>query len=308
MMLALKTENLCKTFGGGKKRVEAVKSLELAVEPGQVFGFLGPNGAGKSTTIRMLMDLIRPTLGRALVFGQDVRQDPRVLKHVGALVEGASFYNFMSGRDNLTVLSQTAADGHVDRVADLLDQVGLSNRADRKVGGYSSGMKQRLGIAAALLSDPDLIILDEPTNGLDPAGIQAMRGFIRSLAHEHGKTVFLSSHLLTEVEQICDRVAIIHHGELVRIGTVKELLAGDHRWLRLQVTPLEEALQLLSKNWIVQEVHSSPGWLQVRSDPENSAEMVRQLVAQNINVHQVIARRQTLEEYFMAVTNQEGDQ
>lgn len=304
-MQALQTENLCKTFGGGKNRVEAVKNLDLAVEPGQVFGFLGPNGAGKSTTIRMLMDLIRPTQGRALVLGEDVRRNPEVLKRVGALVEGASFYNFMSGRENLKTLSRTANDGNLERVDALLEQVGLTNRADRNVGGYSTGMKQRLGLAAALLSDPELIILDEPTNGLDPAGIQEMRGFIRSLAHKHGKTVFLSSHLLSEVEQVCDRVAIIHRGELVREGGVKDLLAGEHRWLRLQVTPRQKAQQVLAETWTVQEDPNAGEWLLVQSDPQTSPEIVRQLVAQGIDVHQIMAEQQSLEEYFMAVTNEE---
>ena len=298
MVLALQLENLCKNFGSGKKRVEAVKNLELAVEPGQVFGFLGPNGAGKSTTIRMVMDLIRPTHGRTLVYGQDVRREPGVLKHVGALVEGASFYNFMTGRDNLKVLSRIAADGHLDRVDGLLTQVGLASHADRNVGGYSTGMKQRLGIAAALLSDPDLIILDEPTNGLDPAGIQEIRGFIRNLAHDHGKTVFLSSHLLSEVEQVCDRVAIIHRGELVRTGKVKELLVGEHRWLRLQVTPKRKALLVLAENWTVREDSAAEGWLQVQSNPGASPEIVRQLVSQGINVHQIVAEQQSLECLF----------
>jgi len=307
MVLALQTENLCKTFGSGKKRVEAVKNLGLTVEPGQVFGFLGPNGAGKSTTIRMLMDLIRPTQGRALVYGRDVRREPEVLKKVGALVEGACFYNFMSAYDNLKVLSHTAADGNLDRVDELLDQVGLANRADRNVGSYSTGMKQRLGIAAALLSDPDLIILDEPTNGLDPAGIQEMRSFIRNLAHEQGKTVFLSSHLLSEVEQVCDRVAIIHRGELVRTGKVKDLLAGEHHWLRLQVAPLEKALQVLSERWPAQANPTKEGWLQVQSNLETGPEIVRHLVAHGIDVHQIVAEQQTLEAYFMAVTNQESD-
>ena len=307
MVLALQLENLCKNFGGGKKCVEAVKSLYLTVEPEQVFGFLGPNGAGKSTTIRMVMDLIRPTQGQALVYGQDVRREPGVLKRVGALVEGASFYNFMTGRENLKVLSRTANDGQLNRVEPLLEQVGLADRADRNVGDYSSGMKQRLGIAAALLSDPDLIILDEPTNGLDPAGIQEMRGFIRNLAHKHGKTVFLSSHLLSEVEQVCDRVAIIHRGELVRTGKVKELLAGEHRWLRLQVTPKRKALLVLAENWTVREVTAAEGWLQVQCDPGTSPQIVRHLVAQGINVHQIVAEQQSLEAYFMAVTNQEGD-
>jgi len=306
MGLAIEINNLCKTFGGGRKRVEAVKNLDLAVEPGQVFGFLGPNGAGKSTTIRMLMDLIRPTQGHALVFGKDVRKEPEVLKRVGAQVEGACFYNFLNGRDNLKVLSQTAADGHLDRIDSLLELVGLSDQVNQRVGGYSTGMKQRLGIAAALLSDPDLIIFDEPTNGLDPAGIQEMRGLIRSLAHEQGKTVFLSSHLLSEVEQVCDRVAIIHRGELIRKGKVNDLLVGEHHWLRLQVTPVQKALRVLAESWTVREDSTKEGWVKVQSDPDASPKIVRQLVAHDVDVLQIVAEQQSLEDYFMAVTNEEA--
>ena len=169
MTLALQTENLCKTFGNGKKRVEAVKYLELSVEPGQVFGFLGPNGAGKSTTIRMLMDLIRPTAGEAFLFGQPTDSLESRTK-VGALVEGADFYPFMTAYDNLMVLDRTTNAYQPDRISELLDSVGLAKRARQNVGGFSTGMKQRLGLAGALLNDPDLLILDEPTNGLDPGG------------------------------------------------------------------------------------------------------------------------------------------
>ena len=210
-MLAIQTENLSKTYGRGKNAVAAVKGLNLAVSPGQVYGFLGPNGAGKTTTIRMLLDLIRPSGGKAEIFGRDVR-DAGSLRRVGGLVEGPAFYGYLSGYNNLEVLARTANDYRQERIRSLLDQVGLGSRVKTPAGSYSLGMKQCLGVAAALLGDPDLLLLDEPTNGLDPAGIQEMRGFIRHLAKEQGKTVFLSSHLLNEVEQTCDRVAIIHHG------------------------------------------------------------------------------------------------
>ena len=302
-MIAIKTEQLSKTFGSGKKSVTAVKNLDLRVESEQVYGFLGPNGAGKSTTIRMLMDLIRPTGGHAQLFDQNVRRNPGVLRRVGALVEGACFYDYLSARDNLRVLAKTSNEDNPERIGQLLEQVGIASRADSRVGGYSTGMKQRLGIAAALLSDPDLIILDEPTNGLDPAGIQEMRTFIRGLAHEQGKTVFLSSHLLSEVEQVCDRVAIIHKGELIREGSVRDLLADGHGLLRIEAKPLEKALAILQKHWQV-EVENGD-WLAIQASNQQSPLIVKQLVAQDVAVHQVVVVQQTLEAYFMSVT-QEG--
>lgn len=171
------------------------------------------------------MGLLRPSSGGARLFGQPVAPNHPVHARAGALIEGATFYPFLTGRQNLHVLAQTAGPGH-DHADRLLEQVGLSGRSDREVSGYSTGMKQRLGLAAALLGDPQLVILDEPTNGLDPAGIQEMRGFIRGLTTKHGKTVFLSSHILHEVEQVCDRVAIIHRGRVVRSGPIDKLLAG----------------------------------------------------------------------------------
>jgi ABC-2 type transport system ATP-binding protein len=301
--VAIRTENLGKTFGCGKKRVQAVKNLNLNVRSGQVYGFLGPNGAGKSTTIRLLMDLIRPTQGTVHIYGQDVRQRPQVLNRVGALVEGAAFYNYMNARDNLEVLARTANDYRPQRISALLEQVGLTDRAHQAVGAYSTGMKQRLGIAAALLGDPDLVILDEPTNGLDPAGIQEMRGFIRSLADEQNKTIFLSSHLLNEVEQVCDRVAIIYEGEIVRDGAVADLLTEGKAELRVQASPLDKAAEVLGEHWAVSR--DGAQWLTVSAQPEDQPHIIKQLVAQGISVHQVVIQCQSLEEYFMAVTQAE---
>jgi ABC-type multidrug transport system ATPase subunit len=292
-------ENLSKTFGRRGHQVQAVDELNLTVEPGQVFGFLGPNGAGKTTTIRLLLGLIRPTEGAAYLFGQDVQRNPDVVRRVGALVEGAAFYSFLTGRQNLEVLERTAEHDSPSRIEDLLEQVGLADQADRRVKGYSTGMKQRLGIAAALLSDPDVIILDEPTNGLDPAGIQEMRRFIRELAESHGKSVFLSSHLLNEVEQVCDQVAIIQNGRLVRHGGVADLLADGQAELRIQAKPVDQAYQALVNSWPVEWSHD---WLNIRASIEESPLIVDRLVSQQIRVYQVIVQRQSLEALFMEAT------
>ncbi len=299
---AIHTDHLAKAFGRGRQAVQAVKDVSLNVQPGQVYGFLGPNGAGKTTTIRMLMGLIRPTRGEALIFGLPV-QNPRALDRVGALVERPAFYSYLSARDNLDVLARTAGNHRSERIAALLEQVGLAEKAHRKVGSYSLGMKQRLGIAAALLGNPDLVILDEPTNGLDPAGIQEMRRFIRSLAEEQGKTVFLSSHLLNEVEQVCDRVAIIHLGALIREGAVRDLLAEGQGELRVQATPLAQAAEALQSRWTVTP---DGEWLSIAARPEASPEIVKCLVEQGVSVHQVIIQRQSLEDYFMTVTGNEN--
>jgi ABC-2 type transport system ATP-binding protein len=237
--VAIRTKNLGKTFGRGKTSVQAVKNLNLNVQSSQVYGFLGPNGAGKTTTIRMLMDLIHPSQGEAYIYGCSVRRQHRILRRVGAMVEVASFYDFLSGRKNLEVLAHTGGDYDSSCITALLEQVGLAGCAGQRVGGYSTGMKQRLGLAAALLHNPDLLILDEPTGGLDPAGIQEIRLFLRYLVDQQGKTVFLSSHLLGEVEQVCDRVAIIHKGEIVREGAVADLLISESQ-LRVEACPLDK--------------------------------------------------------------------
>jgi ABC-2 type transport system ATP-binding protein len=306
---AIEIRNLSKTFGKGDQAVRAVRELTLEVESGQVFGFLGPNGAGKSTTIRMLMDLIRPTAGEAYLFGQPTGSlESR--KRVGALVEGADFYPFMSAYDNLMVLDRTTNSFQPDRIDELLGSVGLAQRARQRVGGFSTGMKQRLGLAAALLNDPDLLILDEPTNGLDPGGIQEMRNFIREQAHTHGKTVFLSSHMLNEVEQVCDRVAIINKGLLIREGPVETLLQDEVGPVRLQVQPMDTARQVISARW--GELHlpieeENEKWLKFSANPEQVPLIVAELVKAGVQIFQVIQKRQSLEEFFIAVTNQQDD-
>jgi ABC-2 type transport system ATP-binding protein len=298
MPSAIRFDNLSKTFGRGRNSTSAVRQLNLEIQAGQVYGFLGPNGAGKTTTIRMIMALIHPTHGKVFVYGQEVQRHPAALRRVGALVEGAAFYGYLTARENLEVLAHTMQAHDSQRITTLLEQVGLDPNLPRKVSHYSMGMKQRLGIAAALLGNPDLVILDEPTNGLDPAGIQEMRAYIRSLASEQGRTVFLSSHLLHEVEQICDRVAIFHKGQLIREGTVTELVAGKVK-LRLQVSPADQAGEVLQERW---EVTKDNEWLTLNAQPDESPAIVKHLVTQDIQVYQVVVERQSLEEYFMTVT------
>lgn len=296
--LALEISQLSKVFGAGKKQVKAVDDLALTVTPGQVYGFLGPNGAGKTTTIRMMLDLVRPTQGHIKIFGQSVRQ-PAALRQVGALVEGPAFYGYLSGRENLRVLAQARGWRDWQRIDTLLELVDLTAAADRLAKGYSLGMKQRLGLAAALLHDPALVILDEPTNGLDPAGILHMRNLIRELATKHGKTVFLSSHLLNEVEQICDRVAIIHQGRLIKEGAVQTLLAQASR-LRVEVEPQAQAMQLLQKQWTVTPNGGAAFYLNAeRADVPG---INQQLVQAGLQVYHLAHERQTLEDYFLSVT------
>ena len=300
---AIEFQSVSKIFGRRRRRVEAVKNLSLQIAPGQVFGFLGPNGAGKSTSIRMMMDLVRPTAGVVRLFDRPVNSDTAVLaEKVGALVEGASFYEYLTGRKNLEILGRTHGSYDGARVQALLEQVGMAGRADRKVTGYSTGMRQRLGIAAALLHDPTLVILDEPTNGLDPAGIQEIRTFIRQLVDEQEKTVFLSSHMLGEVEQVCDRVAIIDKGELIREGSVAELLTDDYA-LNLEVEPVDEALQLLAS---YRARITNDNRVLVQADRSETSSMLRTLLDAGVNVYQVTEARRRLEDVFLRAL-QEGD-
>jgi len=304
---AIKTSGLSKTFKKGAHEVHAVRDLNLEIQPGLVFGFLGPNGAGKTTTIRLLIDLIHPTQGSAEIFGEAVLGNPSSLNRVGTLVEDATFYNYMSGRSNLEILSRTSNINIPQRIDELLEKVHLEEDRDRQVGDYSTGMKQRLGLAAALLTDPDLLILDEPTNGLDPGGILEMRSFIRDLVYGDGKTVFLSSHLLNEVEQVCDRVAIISEGVMIREGAVKDLLSEGTALLEIEVAPVKQAIEALKpRRSSILEINrregSSRAWITLDVREEETPEVVYRLIENKIRVYQVINRKPSLEEYFLTAT------
>jgi ABC-2 type transport system ATP-binding protein len=296
----LELVDLSKTYGRRGGGVHAVRNVSLSVGPGEVYGFLGPNGAGKSTTIRMLLGLIAPSAGEVRLFGRDVRADGSVLKRVGSLVDGGAFYPFLSGRRNLEVVAKTHGAGG-ERIDALLDQVGLGKDAGRKVKGYSTGMRQRLGVAAALLNDPEIVILDEPVNGLDVAGIQEMRALIRSLAADRGKTVFLSSHLLHEVQQVCDRIAIISKGEIVRESGIAELLRHDGG-LRVEVAPLDVAEAALAPRWAVERTGDA---LLVRATREEAPEIVRLLTGAGADLFALGIEQRNLEDVFLSITQPE---
>ncbi len=254
----LSTSRLTKAFG----KLVAVNDLHLEVMRGDVFGFLGPNGSGKTTTIRMLLGLIRPTAGRVVVFGMDTAyQMPAILARVGAIVETPVFYPYLSGKDNLLVVASASGmvsgKANARRIDELLELVDLRAHPKLNYRKYSLGMKQRLGIAAALLTDPELVLLDEPTNGLDPAGMVEIRQLIMRLA-ALGKTIFLSSHLLNEVQQVCNRVAILQRGNLIKQGNVDELMRGKEQVL-VRLQSLEETQQAMDA---LQEARErGAGWI-----------------------------------------------
>jgi ABC-type multidrug transport system ATPase subunit len=295
--LLVETRRLGKRYG---ERIVAVDQLDLRVRRGEVYGFLGPNGAGKTTTLRMLLGLVRPTSGSALVLGAPPGS-PEGLARIGALIETPAFYPFLSGRDNLRVLARHAGVPEA-RIDGVLEEVALSARAGDRFRTYSLGMKQRLGIAAALLKDPELLILDEPTNGMDPAGMAEMRGFIRGLGRGR-RTVLLSSHLMGEVEQVCDRVGVISRGTLVREGTVDELRGREGLWLRVQ--PLEQAERVVAGLRGVEQVARVDGGLRVAADRAAAAAINRALVEAGVAVSELRPERASLERVFLELTQEE---
>ena len=298
------TDHVIETTALTKRYAEtilAVDALDLRVRRGEVYGFLGPNGAGKTTTLRMLLGLVRPTSGSAVVLGA-APGSPAALSRIGAVVEGPGLYPYLSGRDNLRVLAGHAG-AAPDRVATVLAETGLSDRAADRARTYSMGMKQRLGVAAALLKDPDLLILDEPTNGLDPAGMAEMRSFIRSLARG-GRTVVLSSHLMGEVEQVCDRVGVIREGALVAEGTVEQL--RGRATLRVRAEPLGEAALLLAGLAEVADVTTDGGVLELTADVAAAADINHALVTAGIAVSEISERRASLEDAFLELTTNGG--
>ena len=297
--LVIETTELTKRYG---ERVVAVDGLNLRVRRGEVYGFLGPNGAGKTTTLRMLLGLVRPTSGSALVLGA-TPGSPAGLAGIGALVETPSLYPFLSGRDNLGVLARHAG-VPAARVEVVLEEVELTEWAADRVSTYSLGMKQRLGVAAALIKDPQLLILDEPTNGMDPAGMAEMRTFIRVLGRG-GRTVLLSSHLMTEVEQICDRVGVIRAGRLVGQGTVHELRGRES--LRVRAQPLDAAERLLATLPEVEDVAAVDGGLRVTADPAVAAAINQALVQAGIAVSELRPEQASLEEVFLELTQSEKE-
>ena len=279
-----------------------VDSVSFQLYPGEVFGFLGPNGAGKTTTIRMLVGLIKPTAGSATVCGFDIRRDfEKAMRHVGCIVETPDLYRFMTGRENLEHFARMlgAPAEEIERVAELVQ---LSHRLDQRVGTYSLGMRQRLGIAQALLGSPRLLILDEPANGLDPAGIREIRELLRKLATERQMSVFVSSHLLGEIEMMCDRVAIIHHGRILRDGPVKELISSRQE-MEFRVGDVERAAQIVREKGFEFRADTDRLWIGI--DENDAPALVAALTAGGIAVFHAHRRVETLEEMFLQATGGE---
>jgi ABC-2 type transport system ATP-binding protein len=298
----LAAEHLTKSFGD---RV-AVSDVSFELGPGEVFGFLGPNGAGKTTTIRMLVGLARPDRGRVRIRGFDLARDySRAMAHVGCIVESPDLYPYLTGRENLLHFARMLQDGAAERIGQLARLVALEERLDDKVSTYSLGMRQRLGIAQALLGAPDLLILDEPANGLDPAGIREIRRLVRALASERGLSVFVSSHLLSEVEQMCDRVAIIHRGRTLATGPVPELLSRSRAGYRIAARPLELAAETLAPMLPGAVERDGDEALLVSATADAIPGAVRALAASGVEVFAVERRASTLEDFFLEVTGGE---
>jgi len=291
----IETDRLTKRYG----EVIAVDALSLRVPRGGVFGFLGPNGSGKTTTMGMLLGLVHPTSGSAAIFGDPARH-PATLRLVGAMVESPTFYPYLTGRANLRYFQGIGRRGKPADIDRLLKLVDLGKRADSKFATYSLGMKQRLGIACALLGDPELVFLDEPTNGLDPAGVVEVRELIRDLG-TGGRTVVLSSHMLAETELVCDNVAVLSRGKLIAQGTIKELLR-EHDSLRLRTTDDAGAQTILKTLPGVEEVATQDGGLEVTAPQARAWEVSRALADRQIYVNELVPIHRTLEEFFMEIT------
>src|SRR5215471_550979 len=297
--VVLRTRNLSKHYGNRL----AVDNLNLEVRRGEIFGFLGPNGAGKTTTIRMALGLIAPTSGSVEILGLDVAtQRANVLPRVGALVETPALYLYMSGRDNLHAVASVLGGVPKARIDAVLELVGLSVRQKDRVRTYSLGMKQRLGVAMALLQDPDVLVLDEPANGLDPAGIVEMRDLMHRLSSE-GKTIFISSHLLTEVQQICTRVAIIHLGKLITESTVEELTKG-HGEFTVTLEGAEQALALVQAQAWGKEARLDANGLLITPAPNGRGRDLNLfLVDAGFAPDTISQSTQDLEQVFLHLTN-----
>lgn len=297
----LRVTNLVKKYGDQT----AVAGVSFEVQQGEVYGFLGPNGAGKSTTIAMLLGLVAPTSGSIEMFDYGRGSRDLALARVGAIIETPAFYPYLSGRQNLEVMGMLRGGIGSERVEQVLEMVNLTDAASRHFSKYSLGMKQRLGIASTLLHDPDLVVLDEPTNGLDPAGIIEVRTLIRDLV-SYGKSVFISSHLLNEVEQVCDRVAILQHGRTVAEGPVHELV-GESTRVAIKTDQPERALSLLKAVAGVDRVDEREGDLLVSGGDLRPSDLASTLIYAGLALNEMKTVSSSLEEIFLELTNESPD-
>ena len=303
MSSIIKVNNLSKQF----KDIHAVNDLSLTVEEGDVYGFLGQNGAGKSTSIRMLLTLIKPTAGHISIFDKDLSANRHeILKQVGAVIEKPDLYKYLSAYDNLAIFAKLSGiKANKTLLMEQLKMVGLDERAASKVKTFSQGMKQRLGIAVALVHNPRLIILDEPTNGLDPQGIADMRNLILHLSREMGKTIVVSSHLLSEIELVANRMIIIHKGKKVVEGKVAELLDPSKSLVQVKTNNDVEAREKLQRTKWSSLLQNDNAHLQLKMNKEDVPQLIQELVSQQIQVLSVNPMH-SLEDYFLSLTTQAG--
>ncbi len=298
--LVIETHELTKRYG----RILAVDRLSLEVPRGSVFGLLGPNGSGKTTVMGMLLGLVQPTSGSFNLLDSGMGQDD-VLHRIGAIVESPSFYPYLSGRRNLAYFQNIAERGSPQELDDLLERVGLADRADDRFQTYSLGMKQRLGLAYTLLGSPELLLLDEPTNGMDPAGMAEVRELIRSLGTD-GRTVLLSSHLLHEVEQVCDSVGILSKGKLIAQGDVASLLQRQEQ-VRLRTSDDARATEILADLPWVEDIRPEDDALVVTAAHERSSDLTAALSRSQVYVAEIAPVQASLEQYFLEITSEDGD-
>jgi ABC-2 type transport system ATP-binding protein len=297
----VEVRGLVKRYG----ELTAVAGVDLTVNAGDVYGYLGPNGAGKTTCLRMMLGLIRPTAGTVRLFGRDPLESVHALDGVAGFVEAPTFYPYLNGRRNLELLASFDGDDARDRIDEALEVVELTGRAKDKVGGYSHGMRQRLGIAAALLRDPRLLLLDEPATGLDPAGMRDMRRLVRRLADE-GMTVLLSSHLMAEVEELCDRVAIVRSGRVVYEGSLPELINTTAGQYELRTTDDGRAAEIARGEPGVEDVEPGEAGLRLRAGEDVAARLSIALAEAGVGIRALIPRTATLEELFFSLTEDDA--
>lgn len=300
METIIEARSLSKSF----KDFHAVHDLSFSVNQGDVYGFLGQNGAGKSTTMRMLLGLIKPSSGSVYIKGQQFTSNKSLLRHIGAIVEKPDMYDYLSGWDNLKIFAELSrVKVTTARMHEVIELVGLAGREKDKVKAYSQGMKQRLGIALALVHEPDLLILDEPTNGLDPQGIAEIRQLIVNLSKEHGKTILLSSHLLNEVEQMANRMLIINQGEKVVEGEVGALLNPNDTLIQVSMLPDDQIEEKLKRSSMAEYIQSiSASHIQLKMHPRKVPTLNMMLVSNNVHVLEIMSKH-SLEAYFLSLTN-----
>lgn len=300
MEYIVETKHLTKSFGKEK----AVSNLEMKIPKGEIYGFLGPNGAGKTTTIRMLLGLMRPTSGSVQLFGKDMKNNRiEILKNVGSLVENPSYYPHLTAKENLEA-SRKILNVPKKRIDEVLQQVRLHEVANKKVKGFSLGMKQRLGIAAAMLHQPELLILDEPTNGLDPSGIIEMRQLIQSLPEEYGMTVLISSHLLSEIDQMATRVGVVSKGKMIFQDSIETMRKFAQASIQVKVNDNEAAWRSLLANGQKVDLEKESVTLQAEDD-EQVAASIRYLVQLGFSIYRVQEEKRSLENIFLEMTKEE---